>query len=154
MTNPYLIESPALISFSGGRTSGYLLRRIIDAFGGRLPPDVLPCFANTGKEMPETLDFVRDCGERWDVAIVWLEYNPALPEKFERVSPATASRKGEPFERLLVNRGMLPNPVTRFCTSELLCGRPHNNSCVGPLVMWRPVTSFNEIGVSPAGSTT
>jgi 3'-phosphoadenosine 5'-phosphosulfate sulfotransferase (PAPS reductase)/FAD synthetase len=30
-------------------------------------------FANTGKEMPETLDFVRDCGEHWGVDITWLE---------------------------------------------------------------------------------
>ena len=96
-----------------------MLRQIIDAYAGRLPDDVIPCFANTGKEMPQTLDFVKECGERWDVSIVWLEYNPALPEKFEIVNHRTASRRGEPFERLLANRGMLPNPVTRFCTSEL-----------------------------------
>jgi len=119
MINPYQIEPPALISFSGGRTSGYMLRQIIDAYDGRLPPDVIPCFANSGKEMPQTLDFVQECGERWGVAIVWLEYNPGLPEKFEIVSHRTASRNGEPFERLLANRGMLPNPVTRFCTAEL-----------------------------------
>jgi hypothetical protein len=31
MTNPYQIESPALISFGGGRTSGYMLSQILDA---------------------------------------------------------------------------------------------------------------------------
>jgi 3'-phosphoadenosine 5'-phosphosulfate sulfotransferase (PAPS reductase)/FAD synthetase len=126
MTDPYQIEPPALISFSGGRTSGYMLRKILDAHEGRLPQGIVAAFANTGKEMPQTLDFVRDCGERWGVQSVWLEYNPALPEKFEVVTYKTASRSGEPFERLLANRGMLPNPVTRFCTAELLCGRPHN----------------------------
>ena len=30
---------------------------------------------NTGKEMPQTLDFVQECGERWGLAIVWLEQN-------------------------------------------------------------------------------
>ena len=74
MANPYHIETPALISFSGGRTSGYLLRHMLDAHGGRLPPDLMVCFANTGKEMPQTLDFVRDCGVQWNVPIVWLEY--------------------------------------------------------------------------------
>jgi 3'-phosphoadenosine 5'-phosphosulfate sulfotransferase (PAPS reductase)/FAD synthetase len=119
MTDPYQIEPPALISFSGGRTSGYMLRKILDAHEGRLPQGIVAAFANTGKEMPQTLDFVRECGERWGVHIVWLEYNPALPEKFEVVTHETASRRGEPFERLLANRGMLPNPVTRFCTAEL-----------------------------------
>ncbi len=37
MTNPYQIESPALISFSGGRTSGYMLRQIIDAYRRTAP---------------------------------------------------------------------------------------------------------------------
>lgn len=69
--------------------------------------------------MPETLDFVQECADRWGVGIVWLEYHPGLPEKFEIVSHGTASRHGEPFERLLAGRGMLPNPVSRFCTSEL-----------------------------------
>ena len=32
--NPYLIEGPAVISFSGGRTSGYMLKHILDAHGG------------------------------------------------------------------------------------------------------------------------
>jgi hypothetical protein len=58
-SNPYFIEAPALISFSGGRTSGYMLKQIIDAYGGTLPANVIPCFANTGKEMPQTLEFVR-----------------------------------------------------------------------------------------------
>jgi hypothetical protein len=87
--------------------------------------------------MPQTLDFVQECGERWGVTIVWLECNPGLPEKFEIVSHRTASRNGEPFERLLANRGMLPNPVTRFCTAELLCGRPQKSCYVVALIMWR-----------------
>ena len=40
MLNPYLIKGPALISFSGGRTSGYMLNHILEAHGGRLPDDV------------------------------------------------------------------------------------------------------------------
>lgn len=31
MKNPYLIEGPALISFSGGRTSGFLLHSVLEA---------------------------------------------------------------------------------------------------------------------------
>lgn len=75
MIDPYRVVAPACISFSGGRTSAYLLRKVLDAHGGTLPPGVHALFANTGKEHPATLDFVRDCGERWGVPIVWLEYD-------------------------------------------------------------------------------
>lgn len=44
-----------------------MLWRILQAHGGTLPDDIVVCFANTGREMPATLDFVRDIGERWDV---------------------------------------------------------------------------------------
>lgn len=108
--NPYLIKGPALISFSGGRTSGYMLRRILDV---GLQPDVHVVFANTGKERLETLDFVRECAERWEVHITWLEYPRG------EVTYETASRNGEPFAALIEKRSLLPNPVTRFCTSEL-----------------------------------
>jgi 3'-phosphoadenosine 5'-phosphosulfate sulfotransferase (PAPS reductase)/FAD synthetase len=119
--NPYLIEGPALISFSGGRTSAFMLHQIVEAYGGRLPANVIPCFANTGKEMPQTLDFVAECGERWGVNIVWLEYDPAgeKQRKFRIVDYATASRDGEPFEALIRQRKYLPNPVARFCTEIL-----------------------------------
>jgi len=50
-----------------------MLKQIIDAHGGTLPDYCVVTFANTGKEMPQTLDFVRDCGEQWGVDIVWLE---------------------------------------------------------------------------------
>lgn len=119
--NPYLIEGPALISFSGGRTSGYMLKHILDAHGGTLPDDVIVSFQNTGKEMPETLDFVRDCGERWGVEIVWLEY--FVPEggfpTFRQVDYESASRNGEPFMALTDYYERLPNPAQRFCTGKL-----------------------------------
>lgn len=57
--NPYRIYGPAIISFSGGRSSGYMLHEILMAHEGTLPDDVHVVFANTGKEMGETLDFVR-----------------------------------------------------------------------------------------------
>lgn len=116
----FRIEGPACISFSGGRTSGYMLHRILQAHGGTLPDDVVVCFANTGKEMPETLDFVQECSERWGVPIVWLEYRHRTDDpKFVIVDHATASRNGEPFSAVIRHRSRLPSPVIRFCTVEM-----------------------------------
>lgn len=63
--DPFRIIGPACISFSGGRTSAYMLRRILNAHGGELPADVHAVFANTGKERLETLDFVHECAAHW-----------------------------------------------------------------------------------------
>ena len=147
--NPFLIEGPAVVSFSGGRTSGYMLRRILDAHGGTLPNDVHVLFANTGDEHEGTLNFVRECGERWGVRVRWIEHHilrvwrpnpsqgprwlaavgrgkvdtrplvPMLTQTFREVSYDTASRRGEPFDALIDSRHYLPNPVARFCTDDL-----------------------------------
>jgi 3'-phosphoadenosine 5'-phosphosulfate sulfotransferase (PAPS reductase)/FAD synthetase len=109
------------IAFSGGRTSAFMLYKILEAHGGKLPADVLVCFQNTGREMPATLDFVRDCGAAWGVHIHWMEYRHTLGvgPSFDIVSHNSASREGEPFEQLLRAKSYLPNPVSRFCTIEL-----------------------------------
>lgn len=118
--DPFKINGPAVISFSGGRTSGFMLWRILQAHGGTLPDDVKVVFANTGKERPETLDFVERCSQQWGVPVVWLEYRYADgSHTFAVVDYATASRAGEPFAELIRLRNFLPNPVGRFCTQEL-----------------------------------
>lgn len=122
MIDAYKIEGPALVSFSGGRTSGYMLKKIIEAHKGTLPEDVYVVFANTGKEMPQTLDFVKDCADKWDCYIYWLELeisNERPIYRTKEVSYETASRNGEPFSALIERRNMLPNPVMRMCTQEL-----------------------------------
>lgn len=128
MMDPFRIEGPAVISFSGGRTSGMMLRRILDAHDGTLPPDVFVVFANTAKERPETLDFVRDCAVNWNVPIRWVERrgrrwdveDPAGGgARWREVTYETASRNGEPFADLIVERNFPPSVVMRFCTTEL-----------------------------------
>jgi 3'-phosphoadenosine 5'-phosphosulfate sulfotransferase (PAPS reductase)/FAD synthetase len=122
--NPYRIDGPALISFSGGRTSGYMLWHILDAHNGDLPDDVYVCFANTGKEREETLRFVHECATRWGVRIRWLEWRHtgrgAQPaDRFEEVGYNSASRNGEPFEALIAVKRFLPNSQMRYCTEKL-----------------------------------
>jgi len=116
--NPFLTDGPTCISFSGGRTSGYMLYRILQAHNMSLPKDVYVTFANTGKEEEATLRFIQKCAEEWNVEIHWVEYTNDEP-RFKRVTFETASRNGEPFEELIKKRQYLPNPVTRFCTAEL-----------------------------------
>ena len=118
MFDPFKITEPTCISFSGGRTSAYMLWRVIQSGGGQLPCQAIVCFANTGKEDEATLKFVQDCSEQWNVEIHWVEFQDADPA-FKRVTFETASRDGEPFEALIRKRNYLPNPVTRFCTVEL-----------------------------------
>ncbi len=122
MSNPYLIDRPALISFSGGRTSGFMLRQIIDAFGGTLPTDVVPVFANTGLEDERTYRFVGEVSRRW-TPIVVVERGPRGPagarEQFVVLTPEACARRGEPFAQLNSEKGFLPNPVARICTSYL-----------------------------------
>ena len=120
MSDPFKIDSPTCISFSGGRTSAYMLWRVLQSNGG-LPAEAVVCFANTGKEDEKTLEFVRDCAVNWNVPIVWLEYLAYTDHepRFKEVTFETASRDGEPFEALIRKRGYVPNPVARFCTVEL-----------------------------------
>lgn len=118
MTDPYLIHEPTCISFSGGRTSGYLLRQVLLANTSEaLAQWLIVCFANTGKEEEATLRFVQDCSEQWNVPIHWIEYR--APSTYAVVDFETASRNGEPFEQLMRHRALLPNPMSRFCTQEL-----------------------------------
>jgi len=116
MSDPFRITEPTCISFSGGRTSAYMLWRVLQSNSG-LPDDAVICFANTGKEEEATLRFVERCSAEWDVPITWLEYR--TDEPFAVVNFKTASRNGEPFEALIRKKNYLPNPVTRFCTVEL-----------------------------------
>jgi 3'-phosphoadenosine 5'-phosphosulfate sulfotransferase (PAPS reductase)/FAD synthetase len=114
----FRIQGPALISFSGGRTSAFMLHEILRAHGGKLPDDVVVAFANTGKEREETLRFVHECGSRWGVRIHWLQWQPGKAG-FDEVGFNSAARDGEPFAELMRRKQYLPNATMRYCTSEL-----------------------------------
>lgn len=120
----FRIEGPCLISFSGGRTSAFMLLCVIVAHGGTLPKNVHVVFANTGKEREETLRFVYECGVRWGVHIRWLEWRSRLKsvrvaQRYEEVGFNSASRNGEPFEALIRSKKSTPNIVHGWCTEHL-----------------------------------
>jgi len=117
--NPYkLPDGNVVISFSGGRTSGYMLHEILNA-NGDLPDRCRVVFANTGREMPETLDFVQECSERWSVPITWVEFDEETDAQVQTVNYQSASRDGEPFLALIKKDKRLPDAVRRFCTRRL-----------------------------------
>ena len=103
-----------IINFSGGRTSAYMAKRLIDEG----LENYIVAFENTGKEMKQTLDFINECDNRWNLNIVWLEYR--YGNNFEVVNYETASRNGRPFDELIAyKKGTLPNTMMRFCTEQL-----------------------------------
>ena len=112
--------------FSGGRSSAYLLHKIITA--NRQTPDFRVVFCNTGREREETLQFVRRCEAEWGWPITWLQYNYDPQRKGGRLDPkhravevdfASAARSGQPFQELIKASKILPNVSMRKCTTEL-----------------------------------
>lgn len=103
-----------VINFSGGRTSAYMAKRLIDEG----LQDYFVVFQNTGKESPETYDFIEKCSLNWGIPIIWLEYRSG--RNYEVVDYYTASRDGRPFDDVIAdNGGTLPNTFMRFCTREM-----------------------------------
>jgi 3'-phosphoadenosine 5'-phosphosulfate sulfotransferase (PAPS reductase)/FAD synthetase len=112
-------HTPNVVSFSGGQTSGYMLRRLLDA-------DVFldhVLFCNTGREHDATLDFVHEVETRWDVGVTWLEYCRDNNEhSFREVDYETAARitsTRTPFDEMLDWAGALPNVRGRGCSGQL-----------------------------------
>jgi 3'-phosphoadenosine 5'-phosphosulfate sulfotransferase (PAPS reductase)/FAD synthetase len=104
-----------------------MLYNFLEANDG-MPDDCVALFANTGREMPQTLDFVRDMELHWGVKIHWLEYagrdrldteKLSYEYHYREVDHASASRNGEPYAQLIDDQGHLPNPVARWCSGQL-----------------------------------
>lgn len=113
-----LPKSPVALQLSGGRTSGKMLRHTLDA-NPVWHPDWHILFQNTGREMPETLDYVQAMSNNWGCKITWLEYTTDNEAFFQVVGHNSANRDGKPFAQLIEKRRMLPNVMMRFCTEEM-----------------------------------
>jgi hypothetical protein len=118
-----------LISFSGGRTSAYMLWWAMNEWKDRDQYDIKVVFANTGKEREETLQFVQECAERWSIEVIWVEARhrdgdgkpyseKGWSVKHRVVSYLTAARQGEPFEEMLSVLG-IPSSNAPFCSDQL-----------------------------------
>jgi 3'-phosphoadenosine 5'-phosphosulfate sulfotransferase (PAPS reductase)/FAD synthetase len=137
-----------IVSFSGGQTSGYMLRKLIDS-NAQFDKEFGVIFENTGKEHDATLDFVHTVETKWGVPVIWLEYTrvPAasilpelVPEGIKRKNLLRAAGRGDdahwyqvvnyetaardnqangPFDKLLNWANVLPNVRTRMCSVQL-----------------------------------
>lgn len=118
-----------LISFSGGRTSAYMMWWITHEWIHRHNFDIKIVFANTGKEVEGTLQFVQKCADNWGLDIVWVEAshrdkngNPYSKKgwtvKHNIVDFETASRNGEPFKEMCSVLG-IPSTNAPFCSDQL-----------------------------------
>ena len=112
-----------LISFSGGETSAYMLQHILSNYPNH---NIKVVFANTGEENEETLRFVQNCSEYFNVDIVWLEYERL---SFNVVDFDTAYRshnkteidnkwQNHPFRKYISHFG-IPNIQNMTCTREM-----------------------------------
>ena len=123
------LPQPLVLSVSGGRSSGLKAAHFVKANGG-LPSGTIAVFENTGLEDAETYHFLDRVDRFFQLGLTWLEFDHEAPTGVRVVDFATASRNGEPMERLLTRivpvrrdgtAGVqpLPNPVQRSCTAQL-----------------------------------
>ena len=113
-------KSRLVISFSGGRSSAVMTRKVIAKYGDT--HDVAVIFANTGLEHPNTLNFINDCDKHWGFNTVWLEAvvssKHGVGIRHKVVNFATAARNGEPFEAAVAKYGVFSVALPQ-CTSRL-----------------------------------
>lgn len=116
----YPLGTNLLVSFSGGRTSAYMARRLQLEMAGHF--NLFFVFANTGQEREETLKFVNRCDHEFGWGVVWVEavVDPKNGNgtRHKVVTYDTASRAGEPFEAVIKKYG-IPNKPFPHCTREL-----------------------------------
>lgn len=114
------MKQTLVVSFSGGKTSGFMCKWLINNFGHLY--DFVFLFSNTGREHEKTLEFVNRCDTEFGLNLVWLEavVNPEHGKGIRHrvVNYQTASRNGEPFEAFIAKSG-IPNASYPQCSDRL-----------------------------------
>lgn len=113
------MKEDLVVSFSGGKTSAYMSWFLINRYSDKYNLHFV--FANTGQEHENTLEFVDRCDKEFGLGVVWLESVLRAGRKscgHRVVDFASASRKGEPFEQMIIKYG-IPNKSFPHCTREL-----------------------------------
>lgn len=106
-------------SFSGGRTSAYMMKLLHDKYG-----DDLDCiYLDTGAEHPNTYKFIRDCSEKFGIPITCLRVvvHPTLGEgnSYEIVPITDIKCDLAPFKAMVDKYGTPFYPTGRLCTARM-----------------------------------
>jgi hypothetical protein len=125
-----------VVSFSGGRTSAFMLKMLLDTYPGAR---FVVIYCNTGRERWETLNFIEECSRRWNVRVHWLEavidntgkghghgttyrltdYLGAWRPEYEASRlPQYVESEPHPFEAGIAKYG-IPNRAFPWCSREL-----------------------------------
>jgi hypothetical protein len=122
MTKPRLF-----VSFSGGKTSGYMAKLIKDHWSDLY--EIVVVFANTSREDEKTLIFVNECDKRFGLNVVWIEaevfHGEATSSGYRIVTFETASRNGEVFEEVIKKYG-ISNAAFGHCNREMKLNAMHS----------------------------
>lgn len=114
------MKKKLLISFSGGRTSAFMLWWILNNWKDEF--EIIIVFANTGKEHEKTLYFVNQCAKYFGCEIIWVEGYPVSKKGWQVAARVvdyySASRDGRPFEEMIAKLG-IPSTAAPFCSDQL-----------------------------------
>lgn len=114
------------VSLSGGRSSAMMLKILIENYGAE---NIVAVFANTGKEIPETINFLRSIQKEWKIPIHIVEFKSLRKWVKDEVSQRecigyelktldSLSMNGEPFMDMIQNIAT-PTKNATFCSSYL-----------------------------------
>lgn len=117
------IREKIAISFSGGKSSAYMTKMILDHYKEHEPSkQIHVIFANTGQEHEETLKFIDRCDKEFGFNVTWIEgvTNPkhGIQMSYKVVDFESASRDGKPFEEVIKKYGIF-NSSFPNCTGRL-----------------------------------
>jgi len=118
-----------LITNSGGKTSAYMTKKILDKYRNNPDWNILVCFANTSQENPETLDFINKCDDVFEFETVWLEavvhFGERVASTHKVVNYDVACRDGYVFEDVIKEYG-IPNKAYPHCNREMKLNPIHD----------------------------
>ena len=109
-----------VVSFSGGRTSAYLCKLMIDTYGR---DNVEFVYMDTGAEHPKTYDFIRNVNREFGLNLVCLrtKFNMKLGKanSFQVVSINDIGPDLKPWKDMIKKYGTPYNPGGAFCTDRM-----------------------------------